>query len=610
MLLTDIPDRGESFRGFFQRIADMNGYPNADWMCRHALKRRLHGLTRQEGASLVRIDVREFDRCDGVMPDLSAPRRRLLLGGTIQPENAWRLSIRQVCPACLDEAGRQIGRWEHLDHVICGVHGLALQSVCPGCRRRLDWNRCGQARCSCGVDLRELPKVAPSEALELGARFVEGSTIVLAPELTRWTYASLRDRQALVTALGDLECEPQLRSVTHEMMSARLEFCGRVLSEWPSVLYDKLNTIDLAYVSMRRAFGRRLNRLGLLAEAGRFEGLSEILARFVQDERITPAHPKALSRMSGSLRRRGSGKVACRLLGTRRAQVARLVATGRIAGASVTAGRRRFMRVELSSVHRYRERRSRALSRQVVRDRMGLSRARFAELCRGAILPAFESPQTTGNAEYRLDCDAVETLSEQLRKLAIVVSACPPEGITLQTACRTRIKNGELSMTMRAILDGRLPVLGRLPGVPLIMSLIVDSDAHLELLEQHRATSTRSLSIMEMAAHLKVKQEVAYHLVNHGFLETIDPTEKRRRHRRVAESELFRFQAGHVWLRDLARRERTSPRHLLKLLTREGILPVTGPCVDGCRQILFERVQLNHWNPLSQVTNSSKEASA
>jgi len=608
MLLRDIPEPGESFRGFFQRIAYLNGYPNADWMLRHALKCRLHGLTRQAGAALLRIDAQEFARCDGVIPGLDSSAHSLQLGGVVQPEGAWRLPLRQICPVCLDDDGIQLGGWEHLDHVMCGKHGLILQTACPGCCKNLDWNRCGLMRCTCGFDLRELPKVVPSEALVLASRFITEQTIVLDPDLSQWTEVPVCDRKELVSALGDLATEHKRSAVTHESVREALEFAGGVFLDWPWALYEKLNEIDRTCVSIRGAFGHKFKRLKSLAEGGKIDGLAETVDRFVQDERITPTHPRAITGRVVTDPRRASGQSACAMLGTRHAQVARLVTAGRISGSCATAGRRRFVRVELSSVHRYRERRLRALSRHSVRDRMGLSRTRFTELCRASILPVLESRQTTGHAQYRLDCDAIETLSEELRNLARVVSACPQEGITLQTACRTRVKEGELAVTLRAILNGRLPLLGRLPGVPLIMSLIVDSSAHLRLLEHHRMQATLSFSIMEVAERMKVKQEVAYHLVNYRLLDLIDPTETRRRYRRVPESALKKFEEEHVWLRDLARNEGTSPKHLLALLARDGIAPVAGPTVDGCRQILFRRDQLFHWNPKTRMSRTDEES--
>ncbi|WP_157282112.1 hypothetical protein [Thauera terpenica] len=144
---------------------------------------------------------------------------------------------------------------------------------------------------------------------------------------------------------------------------------------------------------------------------------------------------------------------------------------------------------------------------------------------------------------------------------------------------------------MNAILDGRLPVIGRLTGLSLIPSLVVDADRHLQLRDEWRAEHSRTLSVMEVAEAMAVKQEVAYHLVRQGLLHTTT-AETRRRNQRVAMQQLQEFKTEYVWLRDLAQGAHTSPKHLRALLDQEGIRPISGPDVDGCRQTLFRRACL------------------
>ena len=122
-------------------------------------------------------------------------------------------------------------------------------------------------------------------------------------------------------------------------------------------------------------------------------------------------------------------------------------------------------------------------------------------------------------------------------------------------------------------------------------AVVVDADRHLELRDEWRTEQSNTLSIVEVAEQMAVKQEVAYHLVRQGLLQTATAA-THRRNQRVAMQQLQEFKTAYVWLRDLARGARTSPKHLRTLLDKEGIRPISGPDVDGCRQTLFRRACL------------------
>ena len=275
-----------------------------------------------------------------------------------------------------------------------------------------------------------------------------------------------------------------------------------------------------------------------------------------------------------------------------RGSVKKLIRAGRLAGRVAAAGKRCFTSINPDAVEAYRSLRTASLTAVEVRRELGLSRRRFRELCQAGILPVLEGRNETEQAVWRIDRNRLDVLNRQLDNTA---SASPTKAtenvISLATACRTRLIDGELALTLNAILDGRLPVIGRLTGLSLIPSLVVDADRHLQLRDEWRAEHSRTLSVMEVAEAMAVKQEVAYHLVRQGLLHTTT-AETRRRNQRVAMQQLQEFKAEYVWLRDLAQGAHTSPKHLRALLDQEGIRPISGPDVDGCRQTLFRRACL------------------
>lgn len=379
--------------------------------------------------------------------------------------------------------------------------------------------------------------------------------------------------------------------ITHAKVRLAMQTAGRILSDWPAGLMKALETIDRGEPSLRRSLGRFLSKVDALPTAPAFVPLREAISHYVGEVRTAPCHPQVLKhRNATAFRKRSVGIAqASAELALARGSVKKLIRAGRLAGRVAAAGKRCFTSINPDAVEAYRSLRSASLTTAEVRRELGLSPDRFRELCQAGILPVLEGRTETEQAVWRIDRDRLYVLKRQLDNAVIPSHTETTEDvISLATACRTRLIEGELALTLSAILDGRLPVIGRLKGLALIPSLVVDADRHLELRDEWRTEQSNTLSIVEVAEQMAVKQEVAYHLVRQGLLQTATAA-THRRNQRVAMQQLQEFKTAYVWLRDLARGAHTSPKHLRTLLDKEGIRPISGPDVDGCRQTLFRR---------------------
>ena len=88
---------------------------------------------------------------------------------------------------------------------------------------------------------------------------------------------------------------------------------------------------------------------------------------------------------------------------------------------------------------------------------------------------------------------------------------------------------------------------------------------------------------------LEVKQEVVYALALSGLLETVARHAGRRAEQRISAAGLDGFQRRFVFGRDVAEMLRRSPRATAAFLASEGVVPVAGPGIDACRQLVFRR---------------------
>ncbi|MCY1245906.1 hypothetical protein D9M72_590950 [compost metagenome] len=107
-------------------------------------------------------------------------------------------------------------------------------------------------------------------------------------------------------------------------------------------------------------------------------------------------------------------------------------------------------------------------------------------------------------------------------------------------------------------------------------------------LERHK---TETISLVEAAAQLGVKQEVVYALSRAQILTTNVVRVGRREAQNVSNSSLSDFRNRFVFGTELARLAGTSPKHLARRLLAIGIPAVAGPGVRNCncRQYVWER---------------------
>ena len=590
------PIPNESLRGYIGRVALANGYSGPDWMMRHLSGKALHQSTLATISAAIGKSTSQLAGLEGIIPGDTDARHLCVLGGRRLPSDFWRLSLRQICPRCLAESGFAEASWEDMRRVTCAIHQTTLVDACPSCSQPLSWTLGGLTRCQCGMDLCSVEPEAASSSLLVAERYAFGGTESSNPPFPAvWLDLSDRQRLKLISLLGDLAPSAEaMACITHAKVRLAMQTAGRILSDWPAGLMKALETIDRGEPSLRRSLGRFLSKVDALPTAPAFVPLREAISHYVGEVRTAPCHPQVLKhRNATAFRKRSVGIArASAELALARGSVKKLIRAGRLAGRVAAAGKRCFTSIPPNAVEAYRSLRTASLTTREVRLEFGLSRDRFRELCHAGILPVLEGRDQTEQAVWRIDRHRLDVLKRQLDDAA---SASPTEAtenvISLATACRTRLIEGELALTLSAILDGRLPVIGRLKGLAVIPSLVVDADRHLELRDEWRTEQSNTLSIVEVAEQMAVKQEVAYHLVRQGLLQTATAA-THRRNQRVAMQQLQEFKTAYVWLRDLARGARTSPKHLRTLLDKEGIRPISGPDVDGCRQTLFRRACL------------------
>lgn len=97
------------------------------------------------------------------------------------------------------------------------------------------------------------------------------------------------------------------------------------------------------------------------------------------------------------------------------------------------------------------------------------------------------------------------------------------------------------------------------------------------------------LTIPQMAKKLSIKEQVAYALVNNHFIDAEALHKQPRMGKRVHRTEIEKFQLTYIFCTEIKQQLGVSSAKVIPLLKKHNIHPISGPSIDGLRQVLYLR---------------------
>jgi hypothetical protein len=97
------------------------------------------------------------------------------------------------------------------------------------------------------------------------------------------------------------------------------------------------------------------------------------------------------------------------------------------------------------------------------------------------------------------------------------------------------------------------------------------------------------LTITQAAKILGIKEQVAYELVSLGYLHTEVMPKQVKRGTRLRKQNLTEFEQGYIFATHIAEALGCSSRKVISHLASFDIEPVSGPMINGARQVLYKR---------------------
>lgn len=478
----------------------------------------------------------------------------------------------RICPACLE--GEDLfwrSEWGEVGVYWCSTHLYWLVDTCPACERQIRWRGVTLRACGCGLELRCFERLAVSESVFRFAGVQSQDQL-----LTRWLGA-LSNFGLAAKAWKRVQSE-----VPSDVRNC-LSVGASILASWPARFHMLLNVvrvtpevagpqaINAAYPGLMRAVGR-------LPLQRHRSMLLNVISDYVKDSQSSD-HP--LFGRNPKVRQASASitKTAKQLgtTGRRLRQVIPEVLSGRVL-MSVTQGRRTRGVLFPQDAQQVQVWMEDHISVTAAAQMLGLSAKRVGALIQSGHLSSWQQRVSRRSCLALIDAlGAVAIVGRPLGDQTIVGEAMRlwvPAHWTLRFV--QALRRGEIAVFWSGNdkpRPGDLSV-SRSDVVSWSMTQIPDIDD--------------ALTVPQVAQYLGVKQEVAYHLVRIGLLETNTQKLNRRAAQVVPRQSLRRFEQRVEPLAKAASRAGVEPRLGLDWAKRSGQVLLCGPSIDGCRQYFVE----------------------
>ena len=554
-------------------------------------------------ADLLGMDRVSFDLMHHGSPE---PNTARLFGHVVHAEYV-SLARRRACLACLRESPHHRSIWDFSLLTVCPEHGTPLVDRCPSCSKALNWNTPSVVTCSslgCEAPLDEDRKVSGSGPEAPGSAPLGVRKLVQAIVGDRPTDAPDWPVNSLIRSCFELGSIASGRRGQARPIAFAREYPGllpQILDAGWDAIADWPAGFNRLLADLRSKSGSRRGRWGLKKEFG---GLAALMDKLADDASACPvvdafsayvaAEPDLATRAWGILRQRLDDRSADRYITASAAKnilevsyprfqeladkhcLWLVTATGK--GASSLVNRERLLVLSGSF--------SCSVTKRGAARLLGISKGTFRDIERAGLLRPISFGQRIVPERLYLQKE-IQGLLDRLEALVAPSSGGIPSAalVTADVLARGGVT---IAAILTAVLERKLRPLRIDDSATGLHRLLFDPAWIHGTLTPPAAT----MSTMVAAVALGVKQQVAYHWVHMGFIAVTVGTTKTEQGFRVAPDALDAFRKEYVTGTEIARELGRRARWVSVELVRSGIHPVSSPEVDGCRQFLFRRAEV------------------
>ncbi|MBT1070689.1 TniQ family protein [Pelotalea chapellei] len=601
-----VPDDNESCRGYIIRLAAATGYPSPTYLFQlePILRSPQNKKKEQIAESLIRLI--------GLSTEETKFLNNSLLVGEHISEVHYSNRMR-VCPECLKEKEILDCMWEVVFVSVCPYHRILLIDKCPKCSSYLSWNMTRIKWCKCGSDFTQMQTVPVDPTLlyyntkmwaAMGRDDIPDSPLPDIDDelLSRMALNKLCDLYRFLYRIGSknqFNTSSRLKSIS-DVVNA-FQVIHSLLADWPSGLYRYLESLRdesgaFKGEGLQQSFGHFYRGL---YDDEEFEFIKEAFEDYVRTKWKGVIDGK-YTRITSALRCNYTliGNMS-KKFNVSRTRLNKLIDSGLMVGEKKPrASGRCYTILKRCEVGRFSRLKKYLLNKKQTCQMMGISHKAFDVLVTHNIIKPITKAGSGGFASWWCDSRRLKVL---LRKIIVMVPKTnpPADAVSFTQICQAHLTTVNLLPEfLHLIKAGQIHVAGmninKTGGQFRLSSLFFWPDEIAEFRKNFikKNTSRKSYSIPEMARLMKIKQEVAYYLINQGYLPTHEDLTRMQKGRVVSFSDIVAFEQLYIPLSKMASIQRTSPAALFRRLVKMGILPAIDGKRDGCRQIFYYRKEL------------------
>lgn len=617
LLRTPRPYPDENLKGLIVRATEENCYYTSallislaevrvDSKTRRTLYRERQFRNLSEMLNLSILELQDLACLLGI--EGIPPKAYNMFGQRIHKYSV-RTADPKICPGCLRESNHIRKIWDLAAFTCCPKHRTLLIEKCQACNKQISWSRHQVSVCGCGQDWRGLflPEVSEAEMI-LSRLILKSCGIIEGAESNPLSTVSLSEllcsvyfisglQHGVVDATGKLYAVKLAHKELHESLTNAVA----VFEDWPDNYFEFIERC-------RGQISTRVGESGLYKDFGKlydplFIRKNNPLPNFmrVAFKQYLTAHwdggyagwCSSIPKEDLSTKKYMTKNETAKELNIAWQTVERLYKKDYIRGTFYPWINRSRILIEADSVRELKERWSKAITSRQAGEMLGIGRRAVVSLVESGCLVAIQGPAVTGQLEWKFEVSEVERLFQLVKGKIREKVKTAGRNISFYKAIQKLSKLSiEVGSFVRLILNGEIAPVDQ-SAEPGLAGLLLDQ-CEIEAFSIAKARERRGTkrTIMEATKLLHTTHEVVQFFIKRGLLFADKVIKGKVESFVIEQDEIDRFKDTYSTTGQLAKTLGTSGISLSRQLMSIGIMPVSGPKVDGGKLYCFKKAEL------------------
>lgn len=642
LLRTPRPFPDESIKGYLLRVTEVNGYGDPIYILNLAgmkayLTAYATNMNWPKLSTVLKVDLRTLKKmayCYFKGKHIESPKVGVFQGNALRSYQIRRADPK-ICPECLKEASYIPQLWDLAAVKVCPIHNCYLVELCPYCDKKIIWDRSGVCICRCGGDWRNLKvkQVDAAQALlsyliyrscgkhkgiPFPCHLIEATNPLLIlnlAELLTTVFFISGQMQGLTDATG----KNQINNLSSINLNNALLKAVAVFHNWPSTYFKFLEEIKGKKPRFNSA-------TGLHKDFGQFyialyRRWDVSLPQFLKDafEVYLAKHwdggrssiPLIQAKHSIGDRKYITLSETMRFCDVSRFTIEHYLKTGFLKAKFYEAKSARVILIDTESVKALKDflDSGSLMDAQAVGKYLGIGDKVVLGLASENYLQLIRGPSIDGHTRWIFEKPNVDTLVSRLNELAVKFEK--KEGLTLiklRSAIFTLTPVGMKEVPfLKLILQGVIKPYMRSETKRISDFLFSKPELLKYLNNQIKIVRKNAMSVEDVRKIVGLRHDNLQLLIKKGLFQ-VRKGKGQNYSVLVAQREIDSFNAKYIFIAKLAKELKTSPKYLARQLMASGIIPASGPKIDGGLKYVFNRSDLNNINLTTLIKHARKES--